>query len=81
MKKEKEKYKSSFLTVVIVDILGYIFILGIIVGIWIDEFRWKLIFTALFAIGLALLLTAVEKSNEEKFNESADKIESKESQK
>ncbi len=66
---EKEKYKSSKFITYFVEILGWIFLIGIPLGIWLNDYRWKIIFTSLFAIFIAIILTLVENVKEKKLNE------------
>lgn len=66
---EKEKYKSSKSYKYSVEILGWIFIMGIPLGIWLNDYRWKIIFTSLFAIFIAIIITIVDQAKEKKFNE------------
>lgn len=68
MSKEK-KYKSPKIRKIIVDIYGWIFLIGMLLGIWIDEYRWKLISTAIFFIFLAIIVAIVDNYQEKKFNE------------
>lgn len=63
----KETYKSPRLRKFIVETLGWIFLIGISAGIWIDEYRWKIIFTSLFAILIASLLVIVDNNEQKKF--------------
>lgn len=62
----KKEYKIPFSTRIAVEFLGWVFLVGIFSGIWIDAYRWKLIFTALFAIFIAIVLTFIEANKEKK---------------
>jgi len=53
MKKTKEPKSLK----VFKEICFWVFALGIPLGIWIDDYRWKLISTSLFAFILALITT------------------------
>ena len=66
---EKEKYKSSKFDTYFVEILGVIFLIGIPLGIWLDNYRWKIIFTSLFVIFIAIMISIAENVKEKKFNE------------
>ena len=66
---EKEKYKSSKFDKYFVEILGWIFIIGIPLGIWLNDYRWKIIFTSLFALFITIILVGVDKAKEKEFNE------------
>ena len=66
---EKEKYKTPKFDNYFVEILGWIFIIGIPMGIWLNDYRWKIIFTSLFAFFMAIVLVSVDKAKEKKFNE------------
>ena len=66
---KKGKYKTSLGTRIIIEVLGWLFLIGIPLGIWWNEFRWKLIFTALFALFIAFMLIIVDKSKEGKSKE------------
>ena len=66
---EKEKYKSSKFGKYFIEICGWIFLIGIPLGIWLNDYRWKIICTSLFAIFLAIVLTLVDNVKEKKFNE------------
>lgn len=65
----KDKYKSPKFERYFTEILGLIFLIGIPLGIWLDNYRWKLIFTSVFAIFIAIILTVVDNAKEKKFNE------------
>lgn len=64
----EEKYKSPKLRKIIIETFGHIFLIGMFAGIWIKEYRWQLIFTALFSIFLASILTIVDGLQEKEFN-------------
>ena len=44
-------------TSAIVEILGWIFFISIPLGIWIDSYRWKLIVTGFYCLGIAIVIT------------------------
>ena len=66
---KKEKYKSPKSRKIVTEIFGWIILIDMFAGIWIKEYRWQLIFTALFSIFLASMLAIVDSHNEKKFNE------------
>jgi len=59
MTKQKE-YKTSKLTNISIELLGWIFLIGIFLGIWIPEYRWRLIFNSLFSIFIASMIVFQE---------------------
>lgn len=63
------KYQSPKFERYFTEILGFIFLIGIPLGIWLDNYRWKLIFTSFFAIFIAIMISIVESHKEKKFNE------------
>jgi len=67
------KYKSSILRSIFIEILGWTFIVGIFIGIWWAPYRWRFIFTSLFAIFLALVIDFFDKAEEEKFKQGGEK--------
>ena len=69
MTQQKTKYKTPILTEVFVSIMGWMFVFGIFTGIWLAQYRWQLIFTSLFAIVLAIVITLADKAQEDKFNQ------------
>jgi len=60
------KKKNHRLTRLMGDVFSWVFLIGIFAGIWIPQFRWRLIFTSVFCLFLALVLTAYIKNKEEK---------------
>ena len=66
---EKKKYKTSKPMGIVISVLAITFLICLPAGIWIDEFRWKLISTSIFALILTFTLTAVEIRKEKEFDE------------
>jgi len=64
MTKEKE-YKTPKLTNILIELLVWIFLIGIFLGIWIPEYRWRLIFTSLFCIFIVSIIVFTEKIKKE----------------
>jgi len=60
------KTKKSKGTNFMGEVFGWTFLIGIFAGIWIPQFRWRLIFTAAFCLFLAIVLASYIKSKEEK---------------
>jgi len=63
------EYKTSLLTKIIVELFGWIFLIGMFGAIWIKPFRWKLFFTAAFCIFLAIILIIVERRKKKEHEE------------
>jgi len=70
---DKKKYKTKFKDKLVIEALGWTWLIFLVAGIWYTPLRWRLIFTSFLAIFLAIILTSVEKDREKKFNESLDK--------
>ena len=62
---KEKKYKDT-ITAKVQNILANICVLGMIVGIWIPEYRWRIITT--FIIGICILFGSYC-GNEKSFNE------------
>ena len=75
MTQPKTKYKSPRLRNAFVEIMAWVFLVGIWVGIWWAQYRWQLIFTALFAIFIAFVITLVDNAQEKDFNQKQKKEE------
>jgi len=60
------KTKKSKGTNFMGEVFGWTFLIGIFAGIWIPQFRWRLIFTAAFCLFLAMVLASYLKDEEEK---------------
>ena len=48
------------------EVFGWTFLIGIFAGIWIPQFRWRLIFTAAFCLFLAFVVISYLKDEEKK---------------
>ena len=54
------EYKTPTGTKIIVELFGWIFLIGMFGAIWIKPFRWQLFFTSIFSIFLAIIMVIVE---------------------
>lgn len=61
-----KKYKTPRSIRLQLKIFSWIFLISTFLGIWIKEYRWKLIFTGLFCIFLAIILAYVEITKKDK---------------
>ncbi len=66
---KEQAYKSPNSVRYSVDVLVWLFIFGIPLAIWWDEYRWKIMFTALFSFLIVVILVLSESANEKKYNE------------
>ncbi|MCK4239589.1 MAG: hypothetical protein KAX33_10730 [Candidatus Lokiarchaeota archaeon] len=57
---EKKKKKFEWC----IEIPGYLFVILIFLSIWINEYRWKLFWTGIFFIVVAILNFAVKQHRE-----------------
>lgn len=64
----EKKYKPSKFDKLAVEILGWIFIIGIFLGILMDDYRQKLIWISFFAILMVIIIRVVDNMKEKKFN-------------
>ena len=51
------KKKNHKLTKFFIEVWGWVFLIGLFSGIWIPEYRWRLISTSIVSIILALCAT------------------------
>lgn len=72
-KVNEKKYQTPKLRRFFIEMEGWIFLVGIVLGIWVEEYRYRLIFTALFSIFLASMLVMLDNAAEEKFNKRKEK--------
>jgi len=49
----------------LIELCGWIFFIGIPLGIWNEQYRWRIISTALFSIFISIVLTSYLSSKEE----------------
>ncbi len=61
MAKNKEKEWSGW-----IEIPGYLFIATLFLSIWISEYRWRLFFTSLFFISMAVINVAIKQERGKK---------------
>lgn len=57
--KDFKNYKPTLWDKIKIEGGGTSFLILFLAGIWYEEFRWRLIFTALFILGMTLLNVAV----------------------
>ena len=70
MKKENNKpYQTPKTDKLIVECCGYLFLFGILAGIWIDSIRWKAIFTAFLFLLIAIVFVISDNQKEKRYNE------------
>ena len=67
--KKINKTKWTKTDEVMLYIFGYIGIFGWFAPIWIDEYRWKLAFTCLLSLGLAMLFQMTKEKNQKEKKE------------
>ena len=48
--------KKNRLIRFLIELFGWLFLICMFAGIWIDKYRWNLIFTALFSILISIIL-------------------------
>ena len=55
---KKEKIKSF-----VVELFGHIFLIGIVLGIWLEDYRWKFFLTAIFFLVLTFSIVIFDNGN------------------
>ena len=53
-----EHYKPSFVKKAFIEMSGLAFVIMIFLGIWIEEFRWRMILSAIFLFAILMLEVA-----------------------
>jgi len=71
-----KKYKPRLIDKVIVEFCGWIGLIFFIGGIWYAPARGRLIFTSLFALFIASIISKIDINNERKFNKDLTQQES-----
>jgi len=71
-KKHFEHFKPTFLDNFIIETGGWGFVILFTLGIWVDDFRWKLIFSSIFLFALTILHYLVLEDKDKKLKERED---------
>jgi len=62
-------YKPTIWDKIFIEGSGYLFLIMLLAGIWINEFRWRLIFTSLILISYSIIAVLVMDIKEQKLKE------------
>lgn len=59
-------YKPTIWDKIIIEGCGFGFLILFLAGIWINDFRWKLIITSLFLLGIGIIQVSVLEDRDDK---------------